>query len=149
MRNEKNYINRELAGHPSIRIASQNDKDGDCGTHVTLQFADRDSARRFEQQLAICGVPCWRLIDSRKHILSNWDAIMNHRGAHHPSRNPHNHPGNRRCSMEYSKTMCPRTTDIPGRTVFVQTHPRDTKPEWGRKLTAILKADEECLQKAD
>jgi 8-amino-3,8-dideoxy-alpha-D-manno-octulosonate transaminase len=139
MRKEKSFIHQALSNHSFINPARSNDIEGDCGTHITLQFDDVETATRFEKNLAENGVSCSRPINSGKHIFSNWDAVMKHRGAHHRSRNPYFLKENKNCRMDYARDMCPMTIDYLSRTVFIPTHPDNKSAEYGRKLKAIEK----------
>jgi dTDP-4-amino-4,6-dideoxygalactose transaminase len=140
MRSEKKFVIEKFSHHPIIKPIRSNDIKGDCGTHIAFRFDTVVSAEKFERDLSAGNVSCSRPINSGKHIFSNWDAVMKHRGAHHRSRNPYFLKVNKDCRMDYSKGMCPKTIDYLSRTVFIPTHPQNTQNEWKRKVRMIEKA---------
>ncbi|MER3474069.1 MAG: aminotransferase [Armatimonadota bacterium] len=117
---------QELADVPGLRIAPNNDPEGDCGVVVAFQFHSEAQARAFASQTG-----GWLPIDSGKHVYSNWKPLLEKRIMHHPDMNPFNHPRNRGLRMDYRRDMCPRTLDILARTVFISLH-----PDWSEEVVA-------------
>lgn len=110
----------ELSTLPDLRLAPSNDRKGDCGVSVALQFDTEAQARAFA---AARGVEGSLPIDSGKHVYYNWHALMQHRIGHCDAVNPFYHPLNRALRKEYSRAMCPQTLDILARTVYIALHP--------------------------
>ena len=79
-------------------------------------------------------------IDSGKHVYSNWEPILNKRGAHHPSLNPFLLPQNKGLNMQYSEKMCPKTLDLLSRNVLVSISPNWTKDEVEKRILDCRKA---------
>jgi len=142
MRRIKKKFVCKLGGHPRLRFTKHNDLDGDCGTHVGFLFKSEEESRRFIDLLRENGVATSTPIDSGRHIYSNWDPILEKRGAHHPEMNPYNMRANKSSRVEYTKDMCPNTLDILARTVMLGTH-----PSWDAKhVNRIIRA---CEKAAD
>ena len=57
-------------------------------------------------------------IDSGRHIYTNWEPILNYRGAHHPGRDAFKLTP---VPVQYTPDMCPQTIDILNRTVYFGT----------------------------
>jgi dTDP-4-amino-4,6-dideoxygalactose transaminase len=93
----------------AFRIAPHNDPANGCGMHVI--FDKQEDAAAFAQ--ARRGVH--RLIDSGRHIYTNWEAIMERR-SFHPRMNAWQW-ANR--DIRYSADMCARTLDLLSRTCSV------------------------------
>ena len=120
LRRIKTRIMTELKGKPGIRFMPSNDPKGDCGVIVGFQFDDSAKASAFAKAEGVNG---WLPINTGKHVYFNWEPILQKRVGHHPAMNPFNHPKNQNLRMNYSADMCPRTTDILSRTVFVSPNP--------------------------
>jgi dTDP-4-amino-4,6-dideoxygalactose transaminase len=58
-----------------------------------------------------------------RHVYTEWDPILTHRGAHHPALDPFRLPQNSRCRKRYSKDMCAASLEILNRAVLVPNHP--------------------------
>jgi dTDP-4-amino-4,6-dideoxygalactose transaminase len=125
-----------------LRLAPSNDPSGDCSVFAAFQFDDPDAALRFAGAEGVCGC---RPIDTGRHVYSNWDQVLQHRAGHHPAMNPFNFPQNQRLRTEYSPTMCPRTLDILGRTVYVAINPDWTDEEVDEQIAACRKGAREVL----
>ena len=65
----------------------------------------------------------WVALKTGRHVYTEWDPVLEHRGAHHAAVNPFALEQNRGCRMNYSKEMCRLSLDILGRTVCLTTHP--------------------------
>ena len=109
----------------------------ECGTHVMYRFHTPDRAAAFGE--AAGGTVAIR---TGRHVYTEWDPILAHRGAHHPALDPFRMRENAECRKEYSPGMCRRSLDILERTVFVQTHPDRSEAETEaliRKITAAAR----------
>ncbi|GIV19796.1 MAG: 8-amino-3,8-dideoxy-alpha-D-manno-octulosonate transaminase [Armatimonadota bacterium] len=129
----------ELADVPGLRLAPNNDPEGDCGVVVAFQFDSEADARAFAQQ-----ADGWLPIDSGKHVYSNWEPLLQKRILHHPDMNPFNHPRNQGLRAEYTPDMCPRTLDVLRRTVFLSLHPDWSEDEVTKRIEACRKAVKEA-----
>lgn len=123
-----------------LRIAPNNDPEGDCGVVVAFQFDSEARARGFADKTG-----GWLPIDSGKHVYSNWEPLLAKRVMHHPDMNPFNHPRNQGLRTDYTPDMCPRTLDILKRTVFLSLHPDWSEEEVSRRIEVCRKAVKEAV----
>lgn len=123
-----------------LRIAPNNDPEGDCGVVVAFQFDSEARARGFADKTG-----GWLPIDSGKHVYSNWEPLLAKRVMHHPDMNPFNHPRNQGLRTDYTPDMCPRTLDILKRTVFLSLHPDWSEEEVSRRIGMCRKAVKEAV----
>jgi dTDP-4-amino-4,6-dideoxygalactose transaminase len=137
LRGIKKRFEEELCGVPNLRIAPNNDPEGDCGVVVAFQFDGEESARRFA---AAPGVKGGLPIDTDRHVYANWAPVLEKRIGHHPDMNPFNHPRNQGLGTEYSPDMCPRTLDILRRTVYVRPDPDWSEADVLQRIAACRKA---------
>ena len=122
----------------------------DTGTGAVLGylFPDAAAARFFkdrvfetlEQLPTVVGVPCGIPSDSKKHMYTGWDIILEKRGGYSDKTNPFLHPANADSKVEYSRDMLPRTLDILGRTVKVPINPDWTTEQADALIPAIRDA---------
>ena len=126
LRAEKRRMMEELANETAFSFNPINDADGDCGTTLALLFESPKGARSFLERLEKKGVSAWTPIDSDRHVYSNWEPVMEKRGAHHPARDA------LRLSkppLTYSQDMCPVTLSVLERTVYLTTSPTRSEEE--------------------
>lgn len=133
MRRQKARILKETAA-AGLRPAKANSPDSECGTHAMFLFDDPRKAARFSE---LTGGTV--LLKTGRHVYTEWDPILRHRGGPHPGMNPFLMEANRECRMDYSRDMCARSLDILGRTVSIATHP-DRKAAETAALIKSLKA---------
>ncbi len=95
-----------------------NSPDWECGSHVMYRLPTAAAADRFAKLAG--GTVTLR---TGRHVYTEWDQILQHRGGHHPAMNPFRFRANRGCRMRYTRDMCRASLAILGRTVYVQTHP--------------------------
>ena len=119
--------------------AKTNSIDWECGTHVMYRFDTPTAAEAFAE--AIRGTVA---VKTGRHVYTEWDQILQHRGSHHPALNPFTIEANRECRMDYSKDMCQRSLDILAATVFIQTHPDRSEPETVDLIATIRRAASEA-----
>ncbi len=129
MRRQKVRILRETAD-AGLVAAPCNSLDHECGSHVMYALPTEPQADRFARLVG--GTVCGK---TGRHVYTEWDAILEHRGAHHPALNPFELPQNRRCRKKYTRDMCARSLDVLNRTVFVQNHPDRKRDE----VTALIR----------
>lgn len=101
-----------------LSLSPANSPQHDCATCVLYRFESADEAGRFAE-----AVPAGILADTGRHTYTEWDPILNRRGAHHPAMDPFRMPANKGCRMDYSPDMCSRSLDILARTVLVGLRP--------------------------
>jgi dTDP-4-amino-4,6-dideoxygalactose transaminase len=123
MRDQKRRILSETAD-AGLMPAVTHSLDHECGSHTVFLLASAAKARAFAQ--AVGGV---RPIDTGRHVYTEWDPILEKRGAFHEALNPFKLPANRRCRMRYARDMCPRSLDILGRAVMIANHPDRTEQD--------------------
>jgi len=129
-----------------LKLVKQNDPEGECSTTLGLTFKSRRQARTFIRLLEKQGVWASTPIDSGRHVYSNWDPIMQKRGAYHRAMNPFLMPENKGSKVKYTKTMCPRTTDLLSRAVFVGVGHDWSAADVRKRITAIKKAADQLAQ---
>jgi len=139
LRRIRKTFERELGDVKGVRIAPNNDYEGDCGVVAAFQFDSEAKARAFAGAQGVGG---WLPIDTGKHIYTNWEPVLEKRIMHHPEMNPFRHPRNRGLRMNYTRDMCPRTLDVTGRTVFISLHPDWSDEEVQKRIEACRKAAE-------
>ena len=135
LRANKKYLMDNLAY--CAKFIKSNDIEGDLGTTLALSFDSAEKAKSFSE--AVCGADM-RPINTGKHIYSNWDAIMNKRGAFHPLMDPFKMEANLSITPEYTKDMCPKTLDLLARTVYISINPDWTEEERESMLNSIKAA---------
>lgn len=117
---EKRTLMQALAGAGDFTFNPIHDVEGDCGTTLALLFDAPDKVRTFLARLGERGVSASTPIDSGRHVYTNWEPILEQRGAHHPGLDAYrlaNEP------VTYDKAMCPGTLSVLERTVFLYTRP--------------------------
>jgi dTDP-4-amino-4,6-dideoxygalactose transaminase len=122
MRAQKKRILRETAG--ALTAAPCYSLDYECGASNIFTFATGPQADTFA---ATVGGTV--LSKTGRHVYTNWDPILEHRGAHHPAMNPFNFAENRECRMSYTADMCAASLRILDRLVRVPNHPDRTEAE--------------------
>ncbi len=137
MRRQKRKILDAAVG-AGLTPVRANSIEWECGTHVMFRFPSAAQAEAFAE-LAGGTVA----IKTGRHVYTEWDQILGHRGAHHPALNPFELQANRECRMNYSKEMCRRSLDILGTTVFIQTHPDRTENEVEKQIETVCHAASE------
>jgi len=135
LRAEKRLLIEELHDATAFRFSRVNDAEGDCATKLMLLFESAQAAKTFTERMQAEGIDAYYVINSDRHLYSNWDPILEKRGAHHPARDPLQAPD---LAVEYSKDMCPRTLDLARRTVGVPTNPART-PEGTKELARKIR----------
>ncbi len=137
LRRIRKRFEAELATVSGLRVAANNDPDGDCGVVAALQFDTEQMARTFADAPGVHG---WLPIDSGKHVYTNWTPLLEKRMGHHPALNPFHHPLNAGLRTEYSPDMCPRTLNLLARTVFISMDPDWSDEEVTERIAACRRA---------
>ena len=117
MRRQKKRILKETAD-TGLKPIKANSIDDECGTHVMFILPTAEAAAEFRGLAGgtIAG-------QTGRHVYTEWDPILDHKGAHHPALNPFLMDENKGCRMDYTKDMCAKSLDILNRTVMLGTHP--------------------------
>jgi dTDP-4-amino-4,6-dideoxygalactose transaminase len=102
-----------LAKSPRLRISPHNDPDNAVGLSVI--FDKPEEAQAFATQSGV-----ERLIDTGRHVYTNWEPVFAQR-TFHERMNPFNWT---RRKIEYTPGMCQRTLDILARTCRVSLGPQ-------------------------
>lgn len=118
-------------------MAPVNCVDGDCGVTTAIQFESEERRVKAEAALKEAGIGGSSPINSGMHVYSNWKPVLEQRAAHHPKLNPFNLTDRK---YEYSADMCPRTTDILSRTLFLNTVYGKTPAQHRSRAKQALKA---------
>ncbi len=129
-----------------LKLVKQNDPEGECSTTLGLTFKSGKQARSFMRLLEKQGVGSGSPIDSGRHVYSNWDPILEKRGYHHPAMNPFKFAENKGSKVKYTKTMCPRTTDLLSRAVFCGINYAWNAADVKKRVTALKKAAAELAK---
>jgi dTDP-4-amino-4,6-dideoxygalactose transaminase len=88
--------------------------DPDAAAAIAVQFDDAEQAAEFSRNRGVT-----RLIDSGRHVFTNWEPILDKR-VHHPGLDPYaNHPR----QVTYGVDDHPQTLDILERTCTISTPP--------------------------
>lgn len=120
MLTEKRVMIDVLSSVPNLTFNPIHDVEGDCGTTVALKFDSEPTMRRFISGCREAGVRADTPMDSGRHIYTNWDPILNQRGAHNPAFDAYALAG---VPVEYSKDMCQNTLDVLSHTAYLYTDP--------------------------
>ena len=115
----------------------------ECGTHVMYHLPTAKQAEEFAEKTD--GTVA---LKTGRHVYTEWDPILDHLGAHHPSLNPFTLAENQECRMEYAPDMCSRSLDILGNTVFIQTHPDNSASDVTALIDRIRLAADQVLTAA-
>ena len=117
LRTQKGRIVREAAAS-GLSPTPANSPAWECGSHAGFLLPTAAAA---DALAAAAGG--FVALKTGRHVYTEWDPVLAHRGAHHAALNPFELPQNRGCRMHYSKEMCRRSLDILARTVLIRTHP--------------------------
>lgn len=137
MLTEKRLMMQALEGAGPFTFNPIHDVEGDCGTTLGLFFEDPRTARAFLGELDEVGVDADTPIDSGLHVYSNWEPVLEKRGAHHPALNAYSLA---EAPVEYSKDMCPDTLSILERTVYLYTRPDRPREELDAMIAKVKTA---------
>ena len=117
MRAQKRRIVRETATC-GLSASPGNSPAWECGSHAAFLLPSPAAADALAE--AAGGFVA---LNTGRHVYTEWDPVLQHRGAHHAALNPFELEQNRGCRMHYTTEMCRRSLDILARTVLIRTHP--------------------------
>jgi dTDP-4-amino-4,6-dideoxygalactose transaminase len=141
LRKEKLAFKEQLAGDKAFVFNPILDAEGDCATNLALLFETADMARTFFENLKESRIKVRAPLNSGRHVYVNWEPILEQRGANHPGRDAFRHSR----KFKYTSDMCPRTLDILGRTILIETSATRTEEELGLCIKALKKASAKAL----
>ena len=133
-RAQKRRIVRETAAC-GLSASPGNSPAGECGSHAAFLLPSPAAA----DSLAEAGGG-FVALNTGRHVYTEWDPVLQHRGAHHQALNPFELEQNRGCRMAYSKEMCRRSLDILSRTVLIRTHTDYSDDEVAHLIARIVAA---------
>jgi dTDP-4-amino-4,6-dideoxygalactose transaminase len=136
LRREKLVMRQELEGEEGFIFNPIHDEDGDCATNLALLFESRERAREVVDGLQGSGIKVRCPLDSGRHVYVNWEPILQKRGAHHSGSDAFKLA---HASPAYTPDMCPRTIDILGRTVLLETKATRAEDELRLHLDGVKK----------
>ena len=134
MRAQKSRIIRETAAS-GLTPSPGNSPAWECGSHVAFLLPTAAAADALAEKSG-----GWVALKTGRHVYTEWDPVLEHRGAHHAALNPFALEQNRGCRMSYSKEMCRHSLDILGRTVCLTTHPDFSDDEVAQIIERITTA---------
>jgi len=137
LRKNQKRLASALTGDAKKLLAPGNDPDGDCGVMLTLRFKDEAVARKFATAPGVEGKV---VIDTGKHVYTQWEPLRLKRISHHPDMNPFNFARNQGLRADYSDAVCLKTLAILRRTVYVPVNPDLTEAAIAGKCAALAAA---------
>jgi dTDP-4-amino-4,6-dideoxygalactose transaminase len=115
LREEKRAILQAFEGMEGVGPNPVNDREGDCGVVAAVLFDTPEKLRAFLGRCKQRGIEAVTPIDTGRHVYTNWEPIIQRRGAHVDSRNPFAGLP----AVEKPEELCPATLDIIGRTAYL------------------------------
>jgi hypothetical protein len=113
LRANKQRILRETT-RPDFVPAKANSLEWEAGIQNIFLLPTAEDAKRFAD-IFKCGIAG----NTGRHTYTEWDPVLNKRGAHHPLLDPFLMEANKGCRMDYSKDMCPKSLAILARAVMI------------------------------
>ena len=115
-------------------IIPSNDADGESAMNCTLRFESAEAALRFSQNASGVTLP----INTGKHVYSNWDVIMEKRGAANPLMDPFLMQANH--VPDYRPDMCQKSLDILSKCAHFGIDPDWTEEQITERAAELLRA---------
>ena len=131
LRKNKKYLAERLS--EKYNVVMTNDSEGDLATHIQILADTREMGERIVSS-GIGGL----IIDTGKHVYSNWESIMEKRGHLNPLMDPFKFEANKKVVPDYKKDMCPKTLDLLSRAVNIPINPDYTKSDLDKIAETIL-----------
>lgn len=125
-----------------ITMAPSNDADGDCGTLFPMRFESAELAHKFSDALPF---PSTTLDTMGRHIYTEWESVLNKKGAFHPLMNPYNMEANKNLHTDMTPDECQKTLDILSSTVIFSINPDWSKEEIQKRIDGLRKTADEIL----
>jgi len=143
---KKNFFN-QLSPSENYKPQHVDDPEGDCGFCVNLIMSDAAKIERILKLAQDEGLPLTKLYEAKLfeggdlHIYSNWKPILE-KSSPTPAGYPWKDPAYKG-NVEYSRDMCPNSTDILGRTVRLQFNINMADANINEFAAALNKIDKE------
>ena len=119
----KKYIKDRIKG--VFNVVETNDPVGELATHLQILIDTPEEARAFVERSGIGGL----IIDTGKHVYTNWAGIIDKRGHINPLMDPFKFEANKGIVPDYKADMCPKTLDLLSRAVNIPMSPDITEAE--------------------
>ena len=132
LRKNKKLLCEALGG--KARLISTNDPAGETAMNCMLRFDTKEQAARFAQNVSGVTLP----IDTGKHVYSNWDVIMEKRGAANPLMDPFLMQANH--VPDYRPDMCQKSLDILSKCAHFGIDPDWTEEQITERAAELLRA---------
>lgn len=122
LKKAKKYLAEKLSAKYKINMT--NDPEGDLCMHLQIIATSAEEAVKI-----VSSGKGNVLVNSRRHVYSDWEAIMEKRGHLNPLMDPFRFEANKDIIPEYTRDMCPKSLDILSRAVNVPINPDATEEE--------------------
>lgn len=132
----KQRFHEGLIKSDKIWLAPCNDLAGDCGVQTTLTTASASITKRFLSEIQE-HIETFSPIDTGRHVYSNWQPLMNKKGAHHPLMDPFLMPANQGAQMDYTPQMLPQTLDILSRSLMLKNDVHWSDADIDQKIDVV------------
>ncbi|MBE7043633.1 MAG: DegT/DnrJ/EryC1/StrS family aminotransferase [Ruminococcaceae bacterium] len=119
---------------PYFKFIPSNDKEGDCGMTLTLQFDSAEEAQAFRDKNVGVSIPAF----TGKHVYNNWTPILHKRGAAHPLMDPFKMAANR--VPDYTEDMCQKSIDILLTCAHLSINPDWTEEQVAERAKQLIDA---------
>jgi len=123
-----------------LKPIKHNSLEWECGIQLMYQLPTAEAAEQFNKLAG--GVIAGK---TGRHVYTEWDPILRHRGAHHPAMDPFKMRENQGLRMDYTPEMCETSLDILNRTVMLRTMPDRDEAAYAAWIEKIRKAAESTL----
>ena len=131
LRKNKKYVAERIS--EKYNVVWTNDPAGELATHLQIIGRTKEEAEKLSSA-DIGGL----IIDTGKHVYSNWEAIMEKRGHLNPFMDPFKFEKNKNIIPNYTKDMCPKTLDLLSRAVNIPIDPNKNERELDELVNKIL-----------
>ena len=131
LRKNKKYVAERIS--EKYNVVMTNDPDGELATHLQILAKTKEEGAR----LCAAGVG-GLIIDTGKHVYSNWESIMEKRGHLNPLMDPFKFEANKNIIPSYTKDMCPKTLDLLSRAVNIPINPEKSEKELDELVNKIM-----------
>lgn len=131
LRKNKKYVAERIS--EKYDVVMTNDPDGELATHMQILAKTKEEG----EKLCAAGVG-GLIINTGKHVYSNWESIMEKRGHLNPLMDPFKFEANKDVIPNYTKDMCPKTLDLLSRAVNIPIDPEKSEKELDELVNKIM-----------
>lgn len=131
LRKNKKYLAEKLS--TKYNVVMTNDPEGDLATHIQILADNAEMGEKIVSS-GIGGL----IINTGKHVYSNWESIMEKRGHLNPLMDPFKFEANKNVVPDYKKDMCPKTLDLLSRAVNIAISPEHTTEDLDKISEKLL-----------